>query len=232
MRIGMRLFTVLVALSLVVLASFGAFAATAFHGAWPYPVPPQGHFNTFATNNINLGMYWDLMEQPMGIYYWTTDEWMKLLAVDWELIPADNPETFRVHLRKGVKWHDGSQFTSKDVVSTFYLGYLFNWAVWKYIDKVEALDDYTVDFHMHRPSSVVPRYILRERIRAYSVYGKYYEELKALLEQGKDADSSEIKMLRVRFSQFRPKTIIGTGPYTLDPMDMTEAAVELKRFPD
>ena len=221
----------LLVLSLLVLGSFVAAAATEFHGCWPYLVPPQGHFNTFATNNINLGMYWDMMEQPMGIYYWKTDDWMKLLAVNWELLPEDNPDTFRVHLREGVKWHDGSDFTSKDVLCTFYLGYLFNWAVWNYIDKVEAVDDHTVDFHMHRPSSVVPRYILREHIRAYSVYGKHYEELKGLLDQGKDDESSEVKQLRVAFSQFQPRTIIGTGPYTLDPEDLTEAAAAIKRFP-
>ncbi len=230
MRKGSRLFAAMLALSLILVSSVGAFAATSFNGCWPYQVPPQGHFNTFATNNINLGMYWDLMEQPLGMYYWTTDEWLKLLGTDWDLIPENNPETFRVHLRQGVKWHDGSSFTAKDVVSTFYLGYLFNWAVWNYIDEVKAVDDYTVDFHMNRPSSVVPRYILREHIRAYSVYGKYYEQLKGLLDQGKDADSSEVKMLRVQFSQFRPETIIGTGPYTLNPLDMTEAAVELKKF--
>lgn len=222
---------VLLTLCLMMLCSFGAAATTAFHGCWPYLVPPQGHFNTFVTNNINLGMYWDLMEQPLGMYYWTTDEWMKILAVDWELLPEANPDTFRVHLRKGVKWHDGSDFTSKDVLCTFYLGYPLNWAVWSYIDKVEAIDDYTVDFHMHRPSSVVPRYILREHIRAYSVYGQMYEELKALIDQGKDQDSAEVKQLRVTFSQFQPRTIIGTGPYTLEPVDLTEAAVEIRRFP-
>lgn len=58
----------LLALCLLVFCSFVAAAATEFHGCWPYLVPPQGHFNTFATNNINLGMYWDMMEQPMGIY--------------------------------------------------------------------------------------------------------------------------------------------------------------------
>ena len=65
-----------------------------------------------------------------------------------------NPDTFRVYLREGVKWHDGSDLPQR-LLSNFYLGYLFNWPVWNYVDKVEAVDDYTVDFHMDRPSSVV-----------------------------------------------------------------------------
>ncbi|NMB25441.1 MAG: ABC transporter ATP-binding protein, partial [Firmicutes bacterium] len=46
-------------------------------------------------------LYWDLVEMPLGIYYWKTDDWMKLMAVDWELLPEGNPDTFRVHLRQG-----------------------------------------------------------------------------------------------------------------------------------
>mgnify|MGYP000849816863 CR=1 FL=1 len=224
------IFVGLLVLGLVAALSFGVTAAELHAGA-VYNPPPQGHFNTFATNTISLGIWWDVVEQPLGMYYWATDEWMKLLAVDWELLPETNPDTFRVHLRQGVKWHDGNDFTSKDVISTFYLGYLFNWAVWNYVDKVEAVDDYTVDFHMDRSSSVVPRYILREHIRAYSVYGEFYEELKTLLDAGKDRDSEEVKLLRVSVSQFRPRTLMGTGPYTLDPADLTEAAVTIKRFP-
>ena len=220
----------LLVLGLIVALSFPAVAAE-FHGGVGYNPPPQGHFNTFATNAITLSSYRSLIEQPLGMYYWGTGDWMKLLAVDWELLPEGNPDTFRVYLREGVKWHDGSDFTSKDLLSNFYLGYLFNWAVWNYVDKVEAVDDYTVDFHMDRPSSVVPRYILREHIRPYSVYGEFYEELKALLDAGKDLESAEVKLLRVRVSQFRPETYVGTGPFALNPADLTEAAITLKLFP-
>ncbi|NLK08326.1 MAG: ABC transporter substrate-binding protein, partial [Firmicutes bacterium] len=227
-----RLCMVLIAVSILILSSFAVSAASEFVGCWPYLVPPQGHFNTFATNYVSFGLYWDMIESPMALYYWGTDEWLTLNAVDWELIPEDNPDTYRIHLRQGVKWHDGTDFTSQDVLSTFYLGYLFNWAIWNYVDKVEAVDDYTVDFHMHRPSTVVLRYILRERLRAYSVYGDYYEELAGYLASGKDADSSEIKQLKVRFSQFQPPTMIGTGPYTFNPRDLTEAVAVMHRFDD
>lgn len=229
MVVNKRFRFMLLVLAMLMIPSLVVSAAE-LHGGVVYNPPPQGHFNTFATNTISLGIFWDVVEQPLAMYYWATDEWMKLLAVDWELIPEDNPDTFRVHLRQGVKMHDGSEFSSKDVLTTFYMGYLFNWAVWNYVDKIEAVDDYTVDFHMDRPSSVVPRYILRQQMRSHSVYGKYYEELRALLDAGKDIESDEVKQLRVTFSQFRPKTLVGAGPYTLDPNDLTEAAVTIKRF--
>ncbi|NLK09166.1 MAG: ABC transporter substrate-binding protein [Firmicutes bacterium] len=168
----------------------------------------------------------------MAMYYWEKDDWQRLLAVDWELVPKENPDTWRVHLREGVKWHDGSDFTSQDVLTTFYLGYSLNWAIWNYVDKVEAVDDFTVDFHMSRPSTVVLRYILRECIRPYSVYGEYYEDFMELLAEGRDMDSSEVRMLKLAFNQFKPTAMVGTGPYTFDPSDITEAEYLLRRFPD
>ncbi|NLK08301.1 MAG: ABC transporter substrate-binding protein [Firmicutes bacterium] len=223
--------TILLTVCIALLASCSVSASTEFATAASYRVPPQGHYNTFATNFLDLGqMSRDLIEMPLALYYWEADDWMKLGAADWELLAEEN--TYRVYLREGVKWHDGSQLTSKDVLATFHLGHLMNWAVWNYVDSVDAVDEYTVDFHMHRPASVVLRYILRERIRPYSVYGEYYERLLALTDAGKDLESSEVKQLKVEFSQFRPRTIIGTGPYTIEPHDVTEAVVVLRRFAD
>ncbi|HET7558693.1 MAG TPA: ABC transporter substrate-binding protein [Limnochordia bacterium] len=216
-------------LALIFSLATAAQAAT-FNGAWPYSVPPQGHYNTFVPNNISLGMYWDLLEQPLAIQYWSTGKWMPLLATNWELTPKDNPDTFRVHLRPGVKWQDGNPFTAKDVVDTFYLGKLLNWAVWQYIDTVTAVDDYTVDFHMAKPSSVVPRYVLREHMRSAAVYGKLADQELALIKKGEGPDSSAMKLLKVQLNQFRPERIVGTGPFVLDPTNLTEAGVDLTRW--
>ncbi len=220
----------LISMILVVTLAPFAFAAGEFHGAWPYSPPPVGHYNTYATNNISLGMYWDLMEQPLAMYLWAEAKWMPLLATKWSL--NRNTNTFRVYLRKGVKWQDGKTFTAKDVVTTFYLGYLYNWAVWRYVDKVTPVDDYTVDFHMGNPAApmVIERYILRTEIRSDAVYGKYASQVIALLGQGKTNESEEMKKLRAEFDQFRPEKIVGTGPFILDPKNLTESEATLTKF--
>jgi peptide/nickel transport system substrate-binding protein len=60
-----------------------------FHAAWPYQAPPTGHFNTFVTNAIlapPTTVYGDLIYQPLGMYYWATNEWLPLLATEWSFI--------------------------------------------------------------------------------------------------------------------------------------------------
>lgn len=77
------------------------------------------------------------------------------LAERWE---QPTPTTFVFHLRKGVKWHDGPEFTAKDVLYTIdhvldpknkYVGA----ATLEGIDKVEAPDDYTVRITRRVPAA-------------------------------------------------------------------------------
>src|SRR5690348_10461012 len=82
------------------------------------------------------------------------------LAESWRRI---DDRTMELALRKGVKFHDGTEFTSEDVVFTFsperltgkdsvipdgrpYFGHL---------DKVEAIDKYTVRFTTKEPDPVL-----------------------------------------------------------------------------
>jgi len=42
-------------------------AGKSFNGAWPFDLPPTGHYNSYATGNLNLGIYYDLMEMPLAM---------------------------------------------------------------------------------------------------------------------------------------------------------------------
>jgi peptide/nickel transport system substrate-binding protein len=81
------------------------------------------------------------------------------LAQSWKLV---EPTRWRFELRKGVKFHDGSDFTANDVVFSFervpnipgnpapYTSYLST------IVKIEKVDDFTVDFVTERPNPILP----------------------------------------------------------------------------
>lgn len=140
-----------------------------FHSAYPYDVPPAGHFNTWVTGGMGLGIYQALMEPPLFMYLWADGSWMPVAGESWEW--ADDT-TLTVKIVQGAKWSDGSDFTSKDVVDTFTIARLMNQAVWRFLDSVEAVDEYTINFKLSDPSTTVPRRVLRDTaIRASSVMG-------------------------------------------------------------
>lgn len=121
---------------------------------------------------------------------WETGEIVGVLAESWDDVNGDGT-AWRLHLRKEVKFHDGTDFTSEDVVFTW------NWAkdpanVVKPINSADqqvkeiiAEDDYTVLFNMNYAIPDFPSYL----------------ELKML---SKDAfDNNEVAKAAE----------IGTGPY-------------------
>jgi peptide/nickel transport system substrate-binding protein len=75
------------------------------------------------------------------------------LAERWEI---PDPRTYVFHLHHGVRFHDGRQLTARDVKWTFdtlLQGKILSTkaAVYKWVDHIEAPDDYTVVFRLKEP---------------------------------------------------------------------------------
>lgn len=75
------------------------------------------------------------------------------LAQNWE---TPDPLTYKFHLRRGIRFHDGSSFTSADVKFTF--DSIMSGAIktgkrtaFRTVASVETPDDYTVIFHLKEP---------------------------------------------------------------------------------
>lgn len=201
------------------------------HIAWPYQVPPNGHFNTFVTG----GMLWDgpygsLMEPPLFYYMWADQSWMPMAGESWEWV---DETTLRVKLPAGAVWSDGSAYTAKDVVDSFAIYRLLNNAAWTdHLADVTAVDDATVDFILRGPSTVAPRRLLRNTyIHASSVYGEWAQRVNDLVAAGKTAEDQEWKDLLSEFNQFRPADMVVLGPYKIDPTTITESQMILNKVP-
>jgi peptide/nickel transport system substrate-binding protein len=195
-----------------------------FHSAWPYEVPPTGNFNMIQSIAHTImqppNIYADLILLPFAMYYWQSGDWLKLMATDWKFV---NGDTFNISLRKGAKWSDGKDFTAKDVLSTFWCMRILSQSVWKYVDKVDAPDDYTVNFHMNQPSTVVQRYVLRTNTASDAVYGPWAKRAQDLFNGGKTISDPEGKQLLQEFSNFKPDGIIASGPFNIDVKSITNA---------
>ena len=79
------------------------------------------------------------------------------LAERWEI---PDPLTYIFHLHHGVKFHDGRALTSRDVKWTFeslLQGKVRSTkaAVYRFVDHIDAPDDFTVIFHMKEPSATL-----------------------------------------------------------------------------
>ncbi|MGH2450146.1 MAG: ABC transporter substrate-binding protein [Candidatus Limnocylindria bacterium] len=197
-----------------------------FHGAWPYELPPAGHWNGFAPKAILTGfIYGDLWQTSLGVYRWADDTWTYWLAESSGL----EGENYEVKLRSGLRWSDGTPFSSKDVETTFLLGRLAGFPIWQNIDSVDVVDDTTISFHITRPSSISERHILRTFIRPDSQFGEMAQEAKAIFAGGGDASSAEGQALRAKLNEFRPDEPVSVGPYKIDVASMNEARVDLVR---
>jgi peptide/nickel transport system substrate-binding protein len=206
----------------------GGGGAAEFHGAYPYQLPPTGHFNTFvsATAILAYTLYQDVLEMPMAMYRWAEQKYEPYMATEWGFEP---PDVFKVTLREGAKWSDGSEFTSKDVVATFNILRLQEQLAWNYLASVEPEDEYSLTFTMKDPSTVVERLVLRERIRANSVYGEWSKKAQELFESGADPESKEYRDLVTKVEEFRPEQMVVSGPYNIDKKSITESELTMDK---
>ena len=90
----------------------------------------------------------------------TRDEHLNVqpgLAASWE---SPDPLTYVFYLRRGVTFHDGRPLTSRDVKWTFdslLEGKVRSTktASYRYVDRIDTADDYTVIFRMKEPSATL-----------------------------------------------------------------------------
>jgi peptide/nickel transport system substrate-binding protein len=209
-------------------------AGKEFHGAWPYEVPPNGHFNLIfgVTHGIlEGGIYKDVVLSPLAMYQWGPQKWMPVLANQWGFDASAN--TFTVKLNSGLKWSDGNPISSKDVVTTAWAYRLARNVVWQFIDDVKATDELTTVFHMSKPATVVERYILRQlNVLSDVQYHDWASKAQDLFTRGGNLDSPEGKQLNTDFQQFRPQQVIASGPYTFDYNSITNAQLTLVKNPN
>lgn len=208
-------------------APAGAVSEQAFVGGWPYSTPPTGHYNMFVANAIELKFYRELHQLPLATYVAESDTYEPMLAESWQV--SEDGTSFDVKLRQDVTWRTGEAFTSKDVWTTFMIYRLMGNPVWDYIDKVNMVSDYEVEFSVKTPTTLLLRYVLRKPMVDYLTYGAYADQVQALLDAGKDEESPEWKELANDFSIFRPEIVNATGPYYLDPANVNESCAVLKK---
>ncbi len=208
---------------LVAMLLSGAFAQT-MNVAWPYKLPPEGHFNSLAKSAMNLGIYIDLMQPPIALYHWADGSYEGIAA---ESFGFDADGNYTVTLKAGHNWSDGSPITADDLLTTFNAKYITGATVWNNLEDVVKVDDMTAKFILGEPSVATERLILVENLRPTSVYGGFASKVAELRGMGMDKDSDEMKAVLTELTEFRPVDYVSGGPFVMDTESITDASLKL-----
>jgi len=80
---------------------------------------PLNHLNPYASISRNgpTDRVLSIIYEPLFRFNFSDEAWESVLADRYEVVPSSN--TVVVHLKPNVVWHDGSAFTSNDVIRTY-----------------------------------------------------------------------------------------------------------------
>lgn len=186
-------------------------------GTWPYSPPGTHNLNSFAAGglNDNLGLvYRPMVELTPAYYLWASNEYVGILADSWGFV--DENTAYQYTIKEGAKWSNGDDITSQDVIDTFSIGRILGWTQWTYLTAVEAVDARTVRFVFTEGGASLnaERQILKEHVVASANYSELAAQARQVVADGKTKDDAEWQAVATAVEEFRPETLIASGPYT------------------
>jgi len=192
-----------------------------------YNYSPTGHWNIFIPGSISL---LSVVQESLTHYFPANGSYVPGLAVNWTY---QDYSVFTLKLRKGAKWHDGTEFTALDVWATWHALYLLKDRAWYYLKNITITDSHTLVFYMKERNDYCPFYILWHWVAVpYSHYGVLASRVYSKILEGYDilTNSTPFNDLVDELKNLRPPLPIGTGPYKFKSMSETE--IVLERFDD
>jgi peptide/nickel transport system substrate-binding protein len=154
------------------------------------------HANNESFNNNQVNQVYDLLTQRGKDY-----KIIPWLATSWENV---SPTKWIVHLRRGVKFHDGTPFTADDVVFSYDRARLSDSTFKLYSTQAgipRRIDDYTVEF-----TTAVPNPIFDESLNNIYIMSKAWAEKN---------NSVKPQDFRGKEETYASRNAMGTGPYIL-----------------
>lgn len=178
----------------------------------------------------------ELADLPLAANIWPSPTtYVPQLATSW----SSDGDSFVVHLRPQARWQNGKPFTATDVVDTIYLDGINGAAIWDDITGVHAQGAHTVVFTRRSgtPAALLESDLLGG-VTPYpaSVWGRFVTPAleradvsyfaQALKDPNTALKSAAYKMLSntlTQVSKYRPRSLVGDGPYRLLSMNTFEA---------
>ena len=153
--------------------------------------------NNALQNGLHAAVY-----ESLVYYNSRTFKVEPMLATSWSLV---TPSQLRMNLRKGVKFHDGSDFTADDAVFSLSRAMAKTSNFSPYVvgfDRIVKVDAHTIDIITRGPNPVLLRQMTELRMMS-----------KAWAEKNNSVEPKDLK--NVAQETFANRNAMGTGPFTL-----------------
>jgi ABC-type transport system substrate-binding protein len=196
------------------------------------PAPEEGLNPLLTTSYYDLTVYDNVFDSLAEREDLLNFRMIPSLATSWEV--ASDEKTWTVHLRQGVKWHDGVDFTADDVKFTFdsYMNEDVASPVGAFIedivgspDNVEVVDPYTVVFHLPK----VYAYFVETILAGYIIPKHVLEGVDPADWKTHPFNTASGSYTVGSYTAYGP---IGTGPYIYAAYDPTTFANVLQKNDD
>lgn len=204
-----------------------------FYAAGTWDIPPAFHGNPWAPGGT--GHFEHFVHEPMFVYLPRSGRFIDRLGESF--VESPDGTTLTVKLKKNVFWHDGAAFTSRDVESTFLVGYLKGLAIWYHLKGIELPDARTIVFRWKRPSPLNRLRALTQPINSpHHIFGPWSEKVPRLREKALRVKRGDVEALKAQASaerdvrevlfKHRPALPVGTGPFCLTRVTSSDMVLE------
>ena len=141
-----------------------------------------------------------------------------------------------IKLQPGLKWSDGSALDAEDLMTNYYCDVNVS-QVWNYMDKLEKIDDLTVQLTFSQESPLLLNLAFNNPIRTPDeIYGKWAEQYKEVVEtmrvydeetmRWKLTDEGNEKAAAIKQDLLTykpaPNEVVCSGPYVIDKYNTSE----------
>ena len=185
-------------------------------------VPTNTEWNSYAPSNYATDSGHFVFD-PFLRYNFKTNEIIPYLFDSWSM----NGKKLTVKLRDGETWHDGSNVTSKDVITKFQIDKGFDYQIANYVDTAKAVDKQTVEYALK--DAYRKKVILNVLSQTWmdtpsSKYGKFAKRFKNA------SSDNETQKIQGDVQKYQPKQPLGSGIFKFDSADQQNLV--LKKYDD
>ncbi|MCX8151340.1 MAG: ABC transporter substrate-binding protein [Candidatus Bathyarchaeota archaeon] len=196
------------------------------------PAPEEGLNPLLTTSYYDLTVYDNIFDSLAERWDLINKEMVPALATSWEV--ASDQKTWTVHLRQGVKWHDGVEFTADDVKFTFASAMdpeiasptgAFVEEILGSADNIEIVDPYTVVFKLPKPYA----YFVETILSSYIIPKHVLENVPPSEWASHPFNTASESYTVGSYTAYGP---IGTGPYVYKEYNPTTTANIMTKNPN